>query len=736
MSQDSAADTRPAALAALGYQPVFCTPNAAGQHTPLVGTTGGADFPAYRDPPAGPYRLALRPPPDVSLTDVDDHAGAGIGPRTIKRMEAALGPLPPTWRLTSRGPDQSTGRYLYRHPAGLVITDAVFDPYGEEVTGQDGRTRIETEIQVVRTGHRFSWAEGDVNPRTGTPVVVYGPDGRPCPMPAVADLPAYPDAWVEHFRAATTHGGGHGGRTADASAAMEDWHDREGEPPAGIAAEILAAWPAARHPELGKRVLRLAQYAAGGQPGMGTLLDALADSFTAETGRGDAEVYDYLTWWLERPQLWPSARDAEGWAKMGFAPGAVAARLVAQNGPVTAPATAAGASLLARVKTGAWLDGQVFAPLHYHVPGLVPEGLTVLTGPPKIGKSWLVLLWLLDLARAGNAVLYLALEDSDRRMQWRCRRLLGSEPVPEALRYMTEEDVVPGMLLPTVAQFVADHHDRAPLVVLDTLAKAMQQTPRIRDEAAYERDYRVTSELQAAVKGCPGAGLLIAHHDRKTGGEDWVDRISGTKGITGGPDVVMYLERKRTEAAGALHVTGRDIAEEDYAMTFADACRWTFDGGSLPAARAAYIARKAQAGLGRHAADIVALAHARGAEGITRDDAAGATGLTPHQASEYLRRLADESGRLRRAARGLYTCVCSVCSPPAPPVPPPHNTHNTRQPTSSQPAPVTANGTARPGPAAACVLAGHERPPGLDDAGWAALHAVCCGVPGCGGPGG
>jgi hypothetical protein len=48
--------------------------------------------------------------------------------------------------------------------------------------------------------------------------------------------------------------------------------------------------------------------------------------------------------------------------------------------------------LLMAIRTGAWLDEQTFPPLRYAVPGLIPEGFTLLIGPPKAGKSWLVLL--------------------------------------------------------------------------------------------------------------------------------------------------------------------------------------------------------------------------------------------------------------------------------------------------------------------------------------------------------
>jgi RecA-family ATPase len=55
------------------------------------------------------------------------------------------------------------------------------------------------------------------------------------------------------------------------------------------------------------------------------------------------------------------------------------------------------------------------------VPGIVCEGLSLLAGPPKVGKSWLSLDLALSVAGGGKAfgaipvqpgpVLYLALED-------------------------------------------------------------------------------------------------------------------------------------------------------------------------------------------------------------------------------------------------------------------------------------------------------------------------------------
>jgi RecA-family ATPase len=245
---------------------------------------------------------------------------------------------------------------------------------------------------------------------------------------------------------------------------------------------------------------------------------------------------------------------------------------------------------------GAWLASQDFAPLHYAVPGLLPEGFTVLAGPPKAGKSWLVLDWLLAIAAGGRAissipiggarpVLYLALEDSDRRMQERCRALLGRAPAwPERFWYKTEAH--PGALFLVVDEFLGRFPD-AGLVVVDTLGKVM---PRgMNGETTYDRDYRIGSEFHLIAKRHPGLAVIACHHTRQAESEDFVEKVSGTSGLIGAADTVAVLTRSRFSGEGLLKMTGRDIAEEQYALTSRDGI-WRLAGADL--AQAATAARE------------------------------------------------------------------------------------------------------------------------------------------------
>ncbi|HUZ26067.1 MAG TPA: AAA family ATPase [Streptosporangiaceae bacterium] len=128
----------------------------------------------------------------------------------------------------------------------------------------------------------------------------------------------------------------------------------------------------------------------------------------------------------------------------------------------------------------------------------LPEGRhssTLVIGAPKIGKSWLVLSLLLAAASGGLAlghiaageprpVLYLALEDSDRRMQDRCQKLLGDgSQIPALFSYQTRLES--GLVVDTIRAWLR----RTPatgLVVIDTLGKVMP--PAMQGESAYQRD--------------------------------------------------------------------------------------------------------------------------------------------------------------------------------------------------------------------------------------------------------
>ena len=237
---------------------------------------------------------------------------------------------------------------------------------------------------------------------------------------------------------------------------------------------------------------------------------------------------------------------------------------------------------------GAWLMAQKFQPMQWAVPGLIPEGFGLIAAPPKAGKSWLVLLLSLMVASGrpvmgvqtvSRPVMYLALEDSPRRLQDRCKVLLNEQPAPADWHFHTDPDTAEEV----VRQFAAKHADA--LIIVDTL-QVMRKDGRKSQQDAYGADYRFARSLKDF---CPERGsLLCVHHTRKAEATDFLDMVSGTQGIAGAADFVMVLERGRLQRSAKLHITGRDVYEASYAVAFEDGV-WSAEGGDLEkaAARAA-----------------------------------------------------------------------------------------------------------------------------------------------------
>ncbi len=316
-------------------------------------------------------------------------------------------------------------------------------------------------------------------------------------------------------------------------------------------------------------------------------------------------------------------------------------------------------SLLAKLRNGAWLDAQEFPPLRYAVRPIIPEGQSMLIGGPKIGKTNMMQGIALAVASGGIAlgaieldkprpVLGLFLEDGDRRLQDKFRKLLeGVSPIPERLDYLTRLER-PGTVLETIGEWLVVYGDEEPLVILDTLGKVMP--PAFMGESAYQRDYRIGSALKRLADDHPGMSLVICHHDRKAESADFVDNVSGTNGLAGAADTVIVLSRDRHEAEGMIQVTGRDIPEGEYALRIVDGISWQLVGGTLEAAAGRATDLRTSSGLGDRSLELLAYVREH-PKGVTAKDVDDALDLS--DARTYLGRLADK-GRIRRLRRGVY----------------------------------------------------------------------------------
>ncbi|MBX7445453.1 MULTISPECIES: AAA family ATPase [unclassified Arthrobacter] len=309
-----------------------------------------------------------------------------------------------------------------------------------------------------------------------------------------------------------------------------------------------------------------------------------------------------------------------------------------------------------------WLTRQELPSVEYVVPGVIPEGLTLLVAPPKIGKSWMVLGLGVSAATGGKAfgsvqvsprpVLYLALEDGARRLQSRLRTI-GVTVGPHGLYFMTE---VPAGPIATIAAFLERHAERKPLVILDTLGK-VRGTYGGND--AYGNDYSQMSALKNLVDAVPGSSLIVVHHTNKGDKSDFLDSVSGTQGLAGAADSILLIRRDRQNESSTLHVTSRDAMEGQYALTLTEG-KWTLEGSSLRQAAEAVRLREVTEGVGDDMGELVALV-SKYPEGMKPKDLAELLHWEDSKTRLYLRR-ACESGRIANPKRGLYTPVTTETS--------------------------------------------------------------------------
>ena len=216
------------------------------------------------------------------------------------------------------------------------------------------------------------------------------------------------------------------------------------------------------------------------------------------------------------------------------------------------------------------------------VPDFLPEGLSILGGKPKMGKSWLALNLGISVATGGVAlgairtepgdVLFLALEDTERRLQARLRDVLGDASAPASLTFSCEWPSLDEGGLDQLDLWLRTH-PAARLVIVDTLAKV--RPTRGRNDTLYESDYASISGLKNLADRY-GVALLVIHHLRKMESTDPVDAISGTLGLAGAADAILVLKRERRQHDATIFVTGRDLDEAELSVRWSDElCCWS-----------------------------------------------------------------------------------------------------------------------------------------------------------------
>ena len=220
----------------------------------------------------------------------------------------------------------------------------------------------------------------------------------------------------------------------------------------------------------------------------------------------------------------------------------------------------------------------------WFVPDLIPEGLTLLAGAPKIGKSFFAWNIALAVAEGGIAlsekpietprnVTYMAMEDPLPLLAERLH-LMCPEGVPNNVHIANDFfglkfddnglELIPDLLDKTESE----------MLIVDTWGH-VKPNPQNKGGTSYDNDYAALIPVQRFAHEKNIAIILVTHTTKGKDPDNPYNDIQGSAGMQAGCDSMLMIARE--EGNTILRVMGRRILENEYAMTLDDGI-WKLEG--------------------------------------------------------------------------------------------------------------------------------------------------------------
>lgn len=239
------------------------------------------------------------------------------------------------------------------------------------------------------------------------------------------------------------------------------------------------------------------------------------------------------------------------------------------------------------IQTGNDLRGKEFPPISWAVPGILPAGATLFGGREKMGKSWLAFGLCIAVATGGYVLgkmpveqgdaLYLSLEDPERRLHKRIRRLANDDADLSRLHIATEWETADRGGVEDLDVWLGETPE-CRLIAIDTLKRIRPRSSGKRNP--YEEDYEAVQPF-ATLSAKHNVAIVILHHlNQQAEPHDPFDAFSGSAGLTAAAEGIWLLTRKRGDADAFLMVDGKDVEEpQELALGWDGAtCSWSAQG--------------------------------------------------------------------------------------------------------------------------------------------------------------
>ena len=216
-----------------------------------------------------------------------------------------------------------------------------------------------------------------------------------------------------------------------------------------------------------------------------------------------------------------------------------------------------------------------FPPLAFIVEGLLPAGLFVLAGSPKVGKSLFVLDLCLSVAlglpflgfpTTKSTVIYFAFEDNLRSLKERAiKQSLDIFTKNDKLFIIQDPIGLHSGLIEQIHRLMRKFPDTR-LIVIDVFEY-------IRDSKdakllLYQSDMRDMKILRQLTFHYPELTILLVHHTTKLVDQNNVmNQVSGSTGLTGGTDGIFVLHKRQiTDKQATLTCIMREIESVEYQL--------------------------------------------------------------------------------------------------------------------------------------------------------------------------
>ena len=220
----------------------------------------------------------------------------------------------------------------------------------------------------------------------------------------------------------------------------------------------------------------------------------------------------------------------------------------------------------------------------WFVDGLLPEGLTLLAGAAKVGKSFLawnialavanggIALSTIDINKPYNAV-YMAMEDPLPLLQERLK-LMCPDGVPNNVHIVND---FYGLKFDNDGiEMVGNYLDetQAEILIVDTWGH-VKPNPQLNNGTSYDTDYASLIPVQRFAHDRNIAVVLVTHTTKGKHEDNPFDNIQGSTGMQAGCDTMLMLAH--SQGSHVLQVRGRRILESEYAMTLNNGL-WVMEG--------------------------------------------------------------------------------------------------------------------------------------------------------------